>query len=116
MFAIVTNHDAKHIGNIKIGPIHFHYRYADISYFIGEKKMWNRGIATEAIKLICDFGFQNLQLHKIEAGVYEDAVGSWKALEKAGFLREGILREHVLHKDHWRHVYKYGLIYTEYKK
>lgn len=96
LFAIVLNTENRHIGNIKIGPRHEHYKYADISYFIGNKQYWNRGIATEAIRLVCEFGFEEFGLHRIEAGAYASAVGSWKALERNGFRREGIFREKVI--------------------
>ncbi len=115
LFAMVHKDNEEHIGNIKIGPIHPHYLYADISYFIGEKRYWHLGIATEAIRLICKFGFDELLLHRIEAGAYDYAVGSWKALEKCGFQREGILREHVIFEGNYIDVYKYGLFKNELK-
>lgn len=115
LFAIVYKETDKHIGNIKIGPIHSHYRHADISYFIGEKEYWNRGIATEAIGLVCRFGFDELVLHRIEAGAYDCAVGSWKALEKCGFCREGIFREQVLFNNEYIDIYRYALLRIDYK-
>lgn len=44
-----------------------HYNYADISYFIGEKLLWGKGVDSEVIRLITDYGFSKLKLHKIEA-------------------------------------------------
>ena len=44
--------DERHIGNIKLGPINFIHKSAEISYFIGEKELWGKGYATKAIKLI----------------------------------------------------------------
>ena len=115
LFAIVDDASKKHIGNIKIGPIHPHHHHADISYFIGEKKLWGRGIATEAIHLVCEFGFHVLKLHKIEAGAYSGAIGSWKALEKNGFKREAEFREQVLSGDKYMDVYRYGILETEFQ-
>ncbi len=80
LFAIILGRDNRHIGNIKVGPINEHYRTADISYFIGDKALWGKGIATEAIGLVSDFSFEELELHKCEAGAYSVANGSWKAL------------------------------------
>ena len=62
LFAIITNEDGRHIGNIKIGPINRHHNHADISYFIGDKKMWNKSVATEAIRLVTRFCFMDLKL------------------------------------------------------
>ena len=41
-----------HIGNIKLGPINFFHKNAEISYFIGEKKLWGKGYGSLAIKKI----------------------------------------------------------------
>lgn len=114
LLAIVDEQENKHIGNIKIGPVNTHHHHADISYFIGDKKMWGRGIATAAIRLACKCGFDELGLHKIEAGAYKEAIASWKALEKNGFKREATLREHMLCGDGYTDVYRYGLLLDEF--
>lgn len=114
LFAILLKENDLHIGNIKIGPIHEHYSRADISYFIGEKECWNMGIATEAINLVCRFGFHSLDLHRIEAGAYDIAYGSQKALEKNGFMREGIFREYVYCNNMWINAYRYGLLFDDF--
>ena len=114
LFAIVFLDGRQHIGNLKIGPIHSHYKYGDISYFIGEKQLWGKGLATEAIKLACKFGFEERGLHKLEAGAYENAIGSWKALEKNGFKREGIIRDHGIVKNKFVNVFRYGLLKDEF--
>lgn len=116
LFAILENETERHIGNIKIGPVHPHYKHADISYFIGEKDYWHKGIATEAIKLVSGFGFNELHLHRIEAGAYDCAVGSWRALERCGFKREGVFTEQVILKGSYIDTYRYALLESEYAK
>ena len=116
LFAITLSKQGTHIGNIKIGPIERHHSHGDISYFIGDKRYWNKGIATKAINLVCGFGFEELKLRRIEAGCYADAVGSWKALEKNGFVREGIFREQVLFHGAYMDIYRYGLLRREWKE
>ena len=91
LFAIIFNN--KHVGNIKIGPIHPIYKYADISYFIGDKSAWGQGIATEAITLIIKFAFDVLGLYRLQAGAFEQNIGSQKALLKCGFKQEAIFRK-----------------------
>lgn len=110
LFAIIENQTGMHVGNIKIGPVHPQYQHADISYFIGEKSFWGKGIASEAIQLVCEYGFQELDLHKISAGTYANAMGSQKVLVKNGFLKEGILREEIRFHDKYIDIYKYGLL------
>ena len=50
----------------------------------------------------------------IEAGAYENAIGSWKALEKNGFKREGIIRDHGIVKNKFVNVFRYGLLKDEF--
>lgn len=114
LFAILNPLGA-HIGNIKIGPIHRHYKHADVSYFIGDKTEWNHGIATEAIRLACEYGFEELGLHRMEAGTYQNAVGSQRALEKNGFIKEAVLRKQCLFHNEWIDVYRYGLLSVDFK-
>ncbi len=55
-----------HIGNCKLGPINFKKRTAEISYLIGEKKYWGRGIGKIAVHKLCKKG-KNLSLKNIYA-------------------------------------------------
>jgi ribosomal-protein-alanine N-acetyltransferase len=92
-FAICDKETDNHIGNIKLGPINWVHGFADISLLIGDKKFWGKGIGTQAIKAVCNFAFNTLNLHKLKAGCYERNIGSSKAFEKAGFLKEGVLKK-----------------------
>ena len=102
LFAICIKENDIHIGNIKLGPINWIHRFADISLLIGDKNYWGKGIATEAIKLISSFGFNELNLHKLKAGCYVDNKGSEKAFVKAGYFIEGTLKQHFFFKGNYR--------------
>jgi len=91
----------RHIGNIKLGPINWVHRFADISLLIGEKDCWGKGYASEAIGLILQLAFQNLNLHKLRANCYAENEGSRKAFRKNGFREEGCLKSQWFVKDHW---------------
>jgi [ribosomal protein S5]-alanine N-acetyltransferase len=101
LMAITDAESDRHIGNIKIGPIRSHHNYADLSYFIGDRDYWGRGYATEAIQLAIRLGFERLGLHRMQAGTYSTNVGSARALEKAGFIRDAILHRQVLGPSGW---------------
>lgn len=95
LYAIIEKSTKQHIGNIKLGPINQNHQYADISYFIGEKSAWGKGYATEAIKAMINFGFSDLNLNSIQAGVYESNTGSIKALKKCGFKQCGVIKNQL---------------------
>jgi [ribosomal protein S5]-alanine N-acetyltransferase len=103
--AICLKENDQHIGNIKLGPINWIHKFGDISLLIGDKNCWGKGYATEAIKLISNFAFSVLNMHKLIAGCYIQNKGSAGAFEKAGYKREATL------KNHW---YANGKYYDEY--
>lgn len=115
LFAIIEKETDQHIGNIKIGPVNSHHKYADVSYFIGEKSCWGKGYATEAIRLITRFGFESLGLYKVQAGVYEKNIGSIKALKKVGFVQEGCLRKQLCSEGDREDHLLFGIFKDEVK-
>jgi RimJ/RimL family protein N-acetyltransferase len=109
-FAIIFKENHQHIGNIKLGPINWIHRLADIGIIIGEKDYWRQGCAVEAIGLISDYAFNTINLHKLTAGCYKGNVGSGKAFEKAGFIKEGTREKHVFLNGEYQDILQYGMI------
>jgi RimJ/RimL family protein N-acetyltransferase len=101
--------DLNHIGNIKIGPIDLFHKTSDISYVIGDKNYWGKGIASMAIKAISEIAFSELELEKIYAGVYENNIGSIKALQKNNFAEEGHFKSDVIFNGKRIDSFRYGL-------
>ncbi|MGQ0535695.1 MAG: GNAT family N-acetyltransferase [Methanobacteriota archaeon] len=91
--------DARHIGNIKLGPIDRHHGTADVGLLVGEKDCWGRGYGTEAIRLVTDHAFSSLGLRRLTAGCYGRNEGSIKAVLKADWTIEARLRAHYLSDD-----------------
>ena len=87
--AIVLRDRDLHIGNIKLGPINWMHRQANIALVIGDRSAWCKGYATESITLLSRYAFQQLGLHKVAAGCYATNEGSARAFLKAGFRLEG---------------------------
>ena len=110
LFAIVHLEKEEHVGNIKVGPINGQHRFADVSYFIGRRDMWGRGIASEAIALATRFGFERVGLHRMQAVVEPENAASAKALERAGYSLEGRLREKLFRDGEWRDQLVYGIV------
>ena len=96
LFGIYLRKTGKHIGNTKLGFINPHHQRAQLSLFIGERDCWGKGFATETIKTITSWGFNELKLEKIEAGCYDTNMGSLRAFLKAGYQVEGYLRKNIV--------------------
>lgn len=71
-----------------------------IGYFL-DKEHNGKGYMTEAVKLVVDYAFETLGLHRLEAGVMPHNIGSIKVLLKAGFHKEGIAKKNVNINGRW---------------
>lgn len=89
------------------------YRKAEIWYKV-HPGHWRKGYATDAVKTILDFGFNTLQLHRIEAGCATENTGSVKVLEKSGFTKEGIERKNLPIRGSWADNYTFSILEEEY--
>ncbi|MBL3644630.1 GNAT family N-acetyltransferase [Bacillus sp. RHFB] len=69
-----------------------------IGYYLDQKNNGN-GYTTEAVNLVIDYAFRTLSLHRIEAGVMPNNIGSIRVLEKAGFHKEGIAKQNIKIND-----------------
>lgn len=109
LYGIFLKRAKSHIGNIKLGPINFIHKSAEISYFIGEKELWGEGYTTKAIKEIIKIA-RRKKLKKLKAFVYEMNIGSKKVLKKNGFIKEGILKSEIIYKNKRYNFYIFGKI------
>lgn len=102
--------------NLKlIGGVGFHLKYGikshkdEIGYWLA-KDFWNKGIMTKVVKKICEIGFFEYKLIRIEAIVFENNLASAKVLEKNGFKKEGLLKKYLIKDGYTIDVVLYSLI------
>ncbi len=88
---------------------------ANIGYDL-QSSYWSRGYMTEALQAVIDFGFNKLEINRIEAEVMQGNVMSEKLLEKLQFKREGILRQWMLWNERYYDMTMYSLLKTDYDK
>ncbi len=75
-----------------VGLANIEQHKAEIGYWLAEQH-WGKGIMTRAVRLVCSFGVNELNLRRIYAPVFVDNKASARVLEKAGFSREGLMRK-----------------------
>jgi RimJ/RimL family protein N-acetyltransferase len=68
-------------------------RSSEFGIMIGDKSNWNKGYGTEAVRLLCQHGFNTLNLNRIYLRVLENNLRAIRAYEKAGFTHEGRQRQ-----------------------
>jgi len=78
------------------------------------KAHWGKGIGTEAARLVTDFGFKQLNLHRIEATIEPDNLRSQRVSEKLGMTYEGRMRDNFLVGEEWRDALLYAVLEDEW--
>lgn len=91
--AIIDPASQKIIGYAGISGINKLDGNGEFFIFIGDKSYWGQGVATEVTKKIIRVGFDELKLHRIFLTASSKNPGALRAYEKAGFQREGVMRE-----------------------
>jgi ribosomal-protein-alanine N-acetyltransferase len=91
-----------------------YHRRAEVGYDLA-RAYWGQRLATEALAAILRFGFEQMQLNRIEAQTIADNTESVRLLGKLGFKLEGVRREYSLEEDGVYHGGAiYGLLKHEY--
>jgi len=113
-FAIETL-ERQHIGVCGLHDIHARYRHAELGIFIGEKEYWGRGYGSEAVRLLLEFAFGQLNLHRVYLHVFASNERAVRAYEKCGFKREGLLRHHAFKNGRYVDVIIMGILADEFR-
>ncbi len=107
-FAIAVN--GKAVGGIGIEVLPDVYRVsAELGYWLGEP-FWNKGIMTKSIITITKYAFENFEISRIFAGVFEWNKASMRVLEKAGFEYEARLQKSIIKNGDIGDQYIYSLL------
>ncbi len=86
---------------------------AELDYLLS-REYWNRGLMTEAVKEVIRFGFEKMQLNRIQ-GICEIAnIASACVMEKAGMQFEGVLRNYIQHDGRPLDMKMYSIVRKEW--
>lgn len=101
--------DQKLIGIINFSCPHPINRRVEVGYTIS-RAYWGQGLATEAAKALIEFGFEKMNLARIEAVVMPEHLASARVLEKSGMQFEGALHNYQVWRDQPRDLHMYAVI------
>lgn len=87
---------------------------ASLRYSIA-RPCWNRGLTTEAVTAVVDWGFNEFGLQKVYSRMDVENVGSWRVMEKIGMTREGTLRSHGVNRGIRYDYHYYGILRSEWE-
>jgi ribosomal-protein-alanine N-acetyltransferase len=90
LFFIYHKQDKKPIGSTGLEIINWLNKNANIFVIIGYPEYWGHGLASEVAELVIQYGFEELNLHKIYSGAFEPNERSLRVIEKLGFVKERV--------------------------
>ena len=112
-FGIVALDNDQLIGTVSLRQTSPENRSADLGLSIGDKARWNQGYATDAMRVACRFGFEQMNLHRIELGTYAEHATAIRVYEKVGFKIEVRERESAYFGGRYRDGLLMGLLEGE---
>ena len=89
-------------------------RKSEITIII-KKDFQGKGYGKESLRAAMDFAFNKMNLHRLEAEVYEFNHVSIKLMESLGFKKEGVLREAQFSNGKYWDIIRYGILRNEFK-
>ena len=113
-FAAVRRDDAAVVGTVTLYGLDAQCRRAEVGYALLVSE-WGKGYANEAVTALLDWGFEHLDLNRVEADIDPRNTPSARALERLGFVREGHLRERWIVAGEVCDSWIYGLLASEWK-
>ncbi|MEH6373073.1 GNAT family protein [Streptomyces sp. KLMMK] len=101
------------IGSVRLRDAAPETGAAELDLRIGDKDYWGRGYATDTMRVICRYGFDEMRLHRIALTVVADNVSARRVYEKVGFVEEGRQRECFRRDGKWHDMIVMGLLEGE---
>lgn len=101
------------VGTCTLASLDVENRRAELGFALA-KTFWGQGYISEALPALLQFGFGEMQLHRVWADTDPRNEPSIRTLERLGFRREGVLREHYLLHGEPQHAVVYGLLRADW--
>jgi len=115
LFHIILNDSKKVIGWCGYHTWYLSHFRAELGYVLSNEEHMNKGIMTEALAPVIDYGFNKMDLHRIEAFTAPGKSASLTLLEKHNFKKEGHLREHYFKNNKMEDSVLFALLKSEYQ-
>lgn len=103
MIICLKNNDQP-IGSTYIRDIDYEHQKGEYGIFIGEDAARGKGVGTSVAKMMIDYAFQTLHLHRLLMRVFAENASSIACNERAGYEREGYLRDDVYVNGEFRDI------------
>ena len=115
-FTIRSAADNQLLGDIVLDVTQWNIRDSFVGIGIGSRDFWGRGYGTEAMQLILQYAFTELNLNRVTLSVFEYNQRGIRSYEKAGFRHEGRQRSRILREGKRWDILYMGILREEWSK
>ena len=112
-FAIETL-DGNLVGDCGLRNIDWKSRKAEFFITIGEKQLWDKGLGSDALRIVIRLAFDKMNLNRLWLTTLVDNPRAVRCYEKCGFVREGLLRQESFVDGKYRDVLMMALLREDY--
>lgn len=106
----------KHIGFIGLRGVCARSRRGEMWIYLGDKESWSQGIGTQAVRGICQFAFEEMNLYRVWLECDPEHQGGVRCYQKVGFVEEGRLRQAYYRRGKFRDTIMMGLLRSDWEK
>lgn len=114
-WGIALKKTGKIIGTCGFTSVDASNNKGEVGYVLN-REYWNQGYATEAVKRVLEYGFNELELNRLEARVMEGNQDSVRVLTKCNMVHEGTFKQELFVKGTYRNIMHFALCKEEYLK
>lgn len=117
IYKAIDSDTGRTVGHISLGKIDRKNRSARVGkVLVGDKNARGKGIGRQMIREILKIAFDDLHLHRVSLGVFDFNVSAISCYEKAGFVKEGLLRDSRKNGDEYWSLWEMSILENEWLK
>ena len=109
-FMIVERETNRSIGTVGLSRIDLRHRRAELGILIGQSEARGKGLAFESSRLLLDYAFNTLGLHRVFLHMFVNNEPALHLYRKLGFIQEGILHQHAFKNGRFQDVVVMALL------
>jgi ribosomal-protein-alanine N-acetyltransferase len=115
-FGVFSRETDELVGRIALNFVTRGPRQSAMIGYTLDRAQNGRGYGSEAARLCVQYGFEQLRLHRIEAGIMPVNIGSKRVVEKCGFTFEGIMRKSLLVEGRWVDLESWAMLDEDWER
>ncbi|NGP46228.1 GNAT family N-acetyltransferase [Bacillaceae bacterium SIJ1] len=115
-YIIMERDNDQPIGVTALTQIDAKNRSAECIIDIGKQNFWGKGYGAEAMQLLLDYAFLEMNLHRVSLRVFSFNERAIRLYEKLGFQHEGKAREALFRNGRWHDIVYMGMLQGEFEQ